>query len=385
MFTDVNTNLRKTILYIGGFELPDKNAAAHRVIANGKALRVLGYSVVFFDSTRECNKFKGRLSPIQEFEGFSYYSTSYPRAFKEWVNYSSNITIYKEYMDRHANEIAGIILYNHFSLATIKFIRYCKRHNIPVLADCTEWYHHKKSNFIGLIKWMDSELRMRILNKKNAGIIVISQYLKNYYGSSLPTFSLPPLVDCSESKWNKPKEYLRNECMTVVYAGSPGRKDMLDNLIEAVAQCPFPIMLKIIGITEEQFLKLYSSVDIIDNSRIDFLGRISHVATLNEVIEADYTCFFRERNRVSMAGFPTKFVESITAKTPVITNSTSDLEKYCARNDACVFVDDISVGSIKKGLEDAYHHKRVVKDNTIFDYHNYLDEFKRLSGLFSGK
>ena len=116
---------------------------------------------------------------------------------------------------------------------------------------------------------------------------------------------------------------------------SPGKKDLLDNLIEAVAQCPFSIMLKIIGITEEQFLKLYSSVDIIDNSRIDFMGRISHEATLNEVLDADYTCFFRERNRVSMAGFPTKFVESITAKTPVITNSTSDLEKYCAMNDEC--------------------------------------------------
>ena len=75
MFADVNTNLRKTILYIGGFELPDKNAAAHRVVANGKALRELGYSVVFFDSNRECNKFKNRLSPIQEFGG-SYYSTA---------------------------------------------------------------------------------------------------------------------------------------------------------------------------------------------------------------------------------------------------------------------------------------------------------------------
>ena len=27
-----------TILYIGGFELPDKNAAAHRVLSNGKIL-----------------------------------------------------------------------------------------------------------------------------------------------------------------------------------------------------------------------------------------------------------------------------------------------------------------------------------------------------------
>ena len=38
-----------TILYVGGFELPDKNAAAHRVLSNGKAIRELGYDVVFVD------------------------------------------------------------------------------------------------------------------------------------------------------------------------------------------------------------------------------------------------------------------------------------------------------------------------------------------------
>ncbi len=37
----------ETILYIGNFDLPDKNAAAHRVLGNGCALRELGYKLVF--------------------------------------------------------------------------------------------------------------------------------------------------------------------------------------------------------------------------------------------------------------------------------------------------------------------------------------------------
>lgn len=41
-----------TILYIGGFELPDKNAAAQRVVANAKALRDLNYNVVFIGITK---------------------------------------------------------------------------------------------------------------------------------------------------------------------------------------------------------------------------------------------------------------------------------------------------------------------------------------------
>ena len=36
-----------SIIYIGGFELPDKNAAAHRVLNNAKIIRELGYEVFF--------------------------------------------------------------------------------------------------------------------------------------------------------------------------------------------------------------------------------------------------------------------------------------------------------------------------------------------------
>jgi len=35
------------IIYYGPFQLPDKNAAAHRVINNAKLLRELGYETVF--------------------------------------------------------------------------------------------------------------------------------------------------------------------------------------------------------------------------------------------------------------------------------------------------------------------------------------------------
>lgn len=38
-----------TITYIGVFKLPDKNAAAHRGLSNGKALRDFGYTVVILD------------------------------------------------------------------------------------------------------------------------------------------------------------------------------------------------------------------------------------------------------------------------------------------------------------------------------------------------
>ena len=42
----------KHILYIGGFEMPNKNAAAQRVLSIAKALREGGYDTLFYGITK---------------------------------------------------------------------------------------------------------------------------------------------------------------------------------------------------------------------------------------------------------------------------------------------------------------------------------------------
>ena len=42
-----------TIIYMGNFALPDKNAAAHRVMINGKIFKDLGYRVAYLGVTRD--------------------------------------------------------------------------------------------------------------------------------------------------------------------------------------------------------------------------------------------------------------------------------------------------------------------------------------------
>jgi glycosyltransferase involved in cell wall biosynthesis len=49
---------------------------------------------------------------------------------------------------------------------------------------------------------------------------------------------------------------------------------------------------------------------------------------MEAIRSADFSVFLRERSRVTTAGFPTKFVESMAVGTPVITTITSDLEQY---------------------------------------------------------
>lgn len=49
-----------------------------------------------------------------------------------------------------------------------------------------------------------------------------------------------------------------------------------------------------------------------------------------------------------MAGFPTKFVESITAGTPVLTNQTSDLADYLVEGEIGFWLVDDIADSLKK-------------------------------------
>ena len=40
--------MKGSIIYYGGFALPDKNAAANRVVSNGKLFDSLGYKTIFW-------------------------------------------------------------------------------------------------------------------------------------------------------------------------------------------------------------------------------------------------------------------------------------------------------------------------------------------------
>lgn len=372
---------KKLILYIGGFELPDKNAAAHRVIANAKAFKAMDYDVALIGISKDQN------SDIEIWRnssnyGFQYLLKPYPRSIRDWINHISKTREEIAFIQAHKDELLGVILYNHYVVASLKIRSICKRLNIPVYGDCTEWYSHKKSTILGMMKHLDSEIRMRVVHKTLDGVIVISRYLHEYYKDKTHTVLIPPLVDRSDEKWmiiDKDKNAKSNEEFCIVYAGSPGdSKDRLDLIINAVQGCELNITLKIIGITKEVFQKTYPSCRVVKDKSIFFLGRLIHSEVLFHLASADYTWFLRDETRASKAGFPTKFVESITAGIPVITNKTSDIKTYAERAGGCILVDDLLPSTIESSLKYAYKNSMRVSNPLIFDYHNYLKDFSRL-------
>lgn len=371
-----------TIVYIGGFELPDKNAAAHRVINNGKILKDLNYNIVYIGISKSNYTENGA-------QNLNSYYIEYPSKINEWINYLSSIKRVVEIIEEQSN-VRAVICYNYQALAFYKLKKYCKLKNIKVIADCTEWYNIKENNFLlQIIKGIDSFIRMRIIQKRVDGLIVISSYLKNYYKNK-EIIIIPPLVDIKEKKWNVPVANLRKNGITFVYAGNPGKhKDKLNIIIESLYEIRQHnnYVFYIVGITKEQFIKYYPKLEKkIEklSEKIEFLGRKSHEETLSILKSADFSMFIRDDNVTTRAGFPTKFVESSSCGIPVITNESSDLKNYIEDGKNGFILDIKSKIDIIKKLEDiitmnlieiSNMKKYSIKSAQTFHYKNYIGKF----------
>ena len=368
------------ILYIGGFELPDKNAAAQRVVANAKALKKIGYEVLFLGVTKNEKKVG-----YQFFENFKYLERNYPQTLFHWIKYLVSIEQIVKIIEENKG-ISKIICYNYPAVALYRLKMYCRKKNIKIFADVTEWYQGEGNLIKKIIKNIDTYLRMVKIHPQLDGLIVISKYLENFYKNKLKVIYIPPLVDINDKKWCRSSiiEKRKNNELSLIYAGSPGKyKDKIDKVISAIEKINSDkIKLIVIGLTKEEFKSNYSKCPIkLSNKNIEFLGRISHKNVLRILKEADFSIFYREKNKVTMAGFPTKFVESISARVPVITSPTSDLESYLVDGNNGFWLEENIEISLEKILAENFEKLKRMKEkvnNKEFDYENYLNKFSEL-------
>ena len=385
------SNKKRAVLYCGGFILPDKNAAAHRVLANGKILKQLGYEVffqgVYLDNLDIRIKDKN-------YNGFHFFSNHYPTTFLNWFSYLTSIENQKSLIKKikKSYKIDFLIAYNFPSIALNRLRIFCKSHNIKIISDCTEWESVPfKKPFKFLIKSFDTFYRMRIIHKKLDGLIVISSLLRKFYLSDIKEILMvPPLVDKNESKWRAPSNLKKNE-IVFCYVGSPSlKKDKVGLIVDAFSKfcldSKVVSKLRIVGITKKEYIRMFnpkgvnSSVD----SKIKFLGRVSHIQSITELSNSNFSIFFRDNTRKNNAGFPTKFVESISSGTPVITNNTSDLSDYMYKSQFGFILGDNDLKTIVANLNyiskieshKLFDMKDVCYKSDLFHYEKYVNRFK---------
>ena len=349
------------ILYVGGFLLPNKNAAAQRVVSIAKALRDLGHNVIFLNAPKDTVE-----EGWKEYFGFECYEYKREKMYKYLTSIDKITSLIEE------KNVSAVIAYNHPAIALKKLAKYCRKNNVKCYADATEWYVAQGNPVFKIIKNYDSNLRMKKIHFKMDGVIAISKYLYEYYKDRVNTIQIPPLVDIEEEKWSS-SEKISNEITKFVYAGSPdSQKERLDLLVDFVNKSAINhnIHLDIVGITLEQYESIYGIK--YEGNSVTFHGRVPHDKVLSFIKEANWSIVIRDNNLVVKAGFPTKVPESISAGTPIIANRFSNIDDYLNETNS-ILIDDIS--ELANAIERAIVLKLNVKKD-IFDYRKYLHEFE---------
>lgn len=346
----------KTILYVGGFELPDKNAAAQRVIPIAKAIRELGSKVVFLNYAGSAFQ-----KQWKEYYGFQCFECPQQGIY----SHLTDIRDVEEIVN--SQRITHIIAYNYPSIALVKLQRLCKKKGIQVIADVTEWYVAQGSLLFRIIKTFDTEYRMRYLHIKCDAVIAISEYLYQFYMNKVRTVKIPAIVDIKEIK-RKNYNYSSKEKTVFVYAGSPGgsQKERIDFIIDAIEQVKKikNVSFHVIGMSKEEYEKCYQRE--YHGEATEFYGQLPHRAVVEHIINADWTIVIRDKNKVVQAGFPTKIAESIACGTPVLANRFSNICEYLDETNSIL----CEIDEIEYAIERACA-LRLTIDRSLFDYHRF--------------
>lgn len=327
------------VIFLGPFSFPNGGAAARRILGISKTLQAARFEVKVacgqIDDTSDYSS--------KWYEGIEVFSLnertaeSLPRQLKHLAYIAmgrKTIT----WLDSLNYRPHSIVLYSGYTPYLMHLIPWARRNKVRLLFDAVEWY--EPASFLGWLSpyQLNIELAMRFLLPRVGHLISISDYLHRYYSQrGCQSVIVPPTLDVLDTSFLI-KGRDKQRPLQLVYAGTPGRKDLLNNIIDAVLRlrhAGHALQLSVAGtsVTDAQrYPAVFTRTNAEVFAGVKFLGLLNHEESIDLVRKADFTLLLRRDARYSRAGFPTKFVESLAVGTPVIANLTSDLHRYLLDN-----------------------------------------------------
>lgn len=362
---------------------PDYDAGAIRIHMFGKMLADIGYDVTVISM----GPYSGFRENIEDdgFSHISYRGKNENKIFKAFYYFCFPFRL-----KRHIfNNEYDVIIHTQIGVNNLKILqRYGLKRNIPIIFDCVEWFSEsqfsngKKSRAYKLNNYYNEKLI-----KHPSSVISISRYLESHFkDKGIMTIRIPVVLDTSVSF---DKSHHDDSVISLLYAGSPGRKDYIANVINAIDLLTPDelrrINFTIVGCTYDQIVhECGVKQEVLNRIRrsLNIRGRLPRSEVIHEYSKADFSVLIRQSGeRYAKAGFPTKFVESLNCSTPVICNISSDLADYLVDGENSIVLDSISPVKIAYKLKEILSidmdSLKSMKDSAkrtaieYFDYHKY--------------
>jgi glycosyltransferase involved in cell wall biosynthesis len=226
---------------------------------------------------------------------------------------------------------------------------YCKFKGIKLVVDVVEWYDysHVPLGRFGPFA-LDTYLSMHFWNRMADGLIVISNFLMEYYLSSKRPVVLVPILKLNFFQEFVNLDVIDSKSINICYVGYPGKKDLILEFIWALQRFDGCIInFHLIGVSKAELSHLIKNQL---PANIIVHGKVKRDAALLILSQCHYSIILRPNKRFAQAGFPTKFVESLSCGTPVISNLTSDISKYLFDLENGVILNSISEVDIISSL-----------------------------------
>ncbi len=347
----------KIIFYIAHIELPDKNALAHRVLANCMSLREAGYKPVLIGYSKEGNISDNIKDTHFKVHGFDCYNLRYPISNSDWVRdtiaFKKICALVSAHLDEGVHSIVccSIGVTNFYGL-----MNFAKKHNIHMVSDTEDWFTKFTGNIIRrTYKKIDEEIYVKILKPRIKNVITISGFLYNYYTNehNCNCVVVPSLSYSEDKRFKNLSEYEFDGTLRYVYSGNPGykgHKDKVNWCVDAfVKHAPSHARFDIFGISLEDFIEQFPELrNQARDEKIAFHGFCDNTTCLNAIAKADFSVFARMISQHTSAGFPTKFSECLAMGVPSITTPTSDLKDYIVNGKNGFISDEATYESFEK-------------------------------------
>jgi len=378
---------RDWVAYVGDFTFPWGQPGSRRVA--GIAKSIARYRDVVILSTA-IEKFELTTLEEDEEEGTIKYLN--PRSRREKIRSRSGRAINYfllagietvNWLTKSEKKPTHIIIYGGSFFFVFFIIRWAKRNGISVIADVVEWYSPKqlKGGRFGPL-YLSAVLTRNLLFPRCNGIIAISRYLFEHFEKRvLHVARIPPTLSVTTAPTSN--DNLSKRSLTLAYAGTPGKKDLIFPVLEAlrILQAEgLNVKLIIAGPTPFQ---LSHSLGITLPDFVEAVGKVPQDKVGSLLASADFSILFRNAERFTQAGFPTKFVESMAAGLPVICNISSDLDIYMQGEEVGLISPSADQADVTATLRRAANlpeeTKRRMRENARmlalkeFDYKNYTE------------
>lgn len=379
----------KKLLFVAGRGYPTNTAMSNRYHALALLFQSAGCEVMVV-TRGECSGKK-----IRYYKGVPYISVSGKMNCRltRGFDFLVGIPWYTKKLLR-THEYDGIFMTARIPLL-LRIMKSAGKDGVSLFYDAVEWYsssQFKKGERAYQYRKTNNLLKNEINNRFK--VISISRYFEDYFNArGIKTVRIPAVLDVQSVAYEK---HAPEDKTVILYAGSPGKKDYLREMLEACAQLTpeerDKLEIRLIGIKKDELVQKCSVSEKTMSDvcqMVKCMGRIPHEEVMENLQRAHFTVLIRpEEERYAKAGFPTKVPESLATGTPVICNLSSDLGMYLKDGENAIILANRRVQDVVAGLRRAINLSQEQKAQMCkaarktaeesFDYKKYVGKVREL-------